>query len=689
MKKLLIKSLTIVAMSSIILSCGSEKKEHSDEKVHEKKNDFKYLTEQFADLKILRYQVPAFDSLTVKQKELVYYLSEAALCGRDITWDQNYKHNLCIRRTLEAIFENYQGDKNSEDWKKFMVYTKRVWFSNGIHHHYSNDKFVPEFSKEYFAELINNSKDAKFPLEKGETIETLVKKLTPILFDRNVDAKRLSQDHGKDLILSSASNFYAEVNQKEAEMFYEKMIKKDDPHPISYGQNSKLVKENGKLIEKVYKSGGMYSQAIDQIIIWLGKAADVAENDKQKAHINKLIEYYKNGDLKTWDEYNVMWAKDTQSHIDYVNGFIEVYGDPMNMKSTWESVVNFKDIEATKRTQIISQNAQWFEDNSPIDPRFKKKEVKGVSAKVITVAQLGGECYPSTPIGINLPNADWIRKEHGSKSVTMDNITYSYDQASIGNGFLEEFAYSQEEIDLNKKWGHFSGNIHTDLHECLGHGSGQLLPGVSSEALKNYSSTLEEARADLFALYYMMDQKIVDLGIMPSLDAAKAEYNNYIRNGLMTQLVRIDLGKNIEESHMRNRQLIAKWCFEKGVKNKVIERKIKDSKTYFVINDYQKLRALFADLLKELQRLKSEGDLIAGKNLVENYAVKVDLELHKEVKARYEKLKLAPYGGFINPLFTPVMQGDMIIDVKVEYPDNFTEQMLYYSKKYSFLPTYN
>lgn len=675
-------------MSTMILSCGSEKKEQAETKEQEKKDEFKYLTEQFADLKILRYQVPEFDSLSVKQKELVYFLSEAALCGRDITWDQNYKHNLCIRRTLEAIVTSYKGDKNSDDWKKFMVYTKRVWFSNGIHHHYSNDKFIPEFSKEYFAELINNSKDAKFPLEKGETIDGLVKKLTPILFDPKVDSKRLSQDHGTDLILSSASNFYEGVTQKEAEAFYDKMIKKDNQHPISYGQNSKLVKEKGVLIEKAYKSGGLYSQAIDQIIFWLDKAAGVAENDNQKAHINKLIEYYKSGDLKTWDDYNVLWAEDTESHIDYVNGFIEVYGDPMNMKSTWESVVNFKDIEATKRTIIISQNAQWFEDNSPIDSKFKKKEVKGVSAKVITVAQLGGECYPSTPIGINLPNADWIRKEHGSKSVTMDNITYAYDQASLGNGFLEEFAYSPEEIELNKKWGHFSGNIHTDLHECLGHGSGQLLPGVSSEALKNYSSTLEEARADLFALYYMMDQKVIDLGIMPSFDAAKAEYNSYIRNGLMTQLVRIDLGKNIEESHMRNRQLIAKWCFEKGQKEKVIEKKVKDAKTYFVINDYIKLRALFAELLREIQRLKSEGDLIAGKNLVENYAVKVDAELHKKVKTRYEKLKLAPYGGFINPVFKPVMQGDKIIDVKVEYPDNFSEQMLYYSKKYSFLPTY-
>lgn len=683
------KTLSVAAMSTIILSCGPEKKEQANTQGQNKQDSFKYLTEQFADLKILRYQVPGFDSLSLKQKELVYYLSEAALCGRDITWDQNYRHNLCIRRTLEAIIDNFKGDKNSEDWKKFMVYTKRVWFSNGIHHHYSNDKFIPEFSKEYFAELVKDCKNDQLPLQKGELPDDLLKKLTPVMFDPDVDTKRLSQDHGKDMIISSAGNFYSGITQKEAEDFYEKMINKDDPHPVSYGLNSKLVRENSKIIEKPYKSGGIYGAAIDKIIFWLDKAAGVAENDKQKAHISKLVEYYKNGDLKTWDAYNVMWADDTESHIDYVNGFIEVYGDPMNMKATWESVVNFKDIEATKRTEIISKNAQWFEDNSPVNPKFRKKEVKGVSAKVITVAQLGGECYPSTPIGINLPNADWIRKEHGSKSVTMDNITFAYDQASIGNGFLEEFAFSPEEIELNKKWGHLSGNIHTDLHECLGHGSGQLLPGVSSEALKNYSSTLEEARADLFALYYMMDQKIVDLGIMPALDAAKAEYNSYIRNGLMTQLVRIDPGKNIEEAHMRNRQLIAKWCFEKGQQENVIEKKIKDNKTYFVINDYTKLRGLFAVLLGEIQRIKSEGDFASGKNLVEAYAVRVDQDLHKEVKTRYEKLKLAPYGGFINPRFKLVMQGDKITDVSIEYPEDYTEQMLFYSKNYSFLPVYN
>lgn len=680
-----LKILTIGLMATAIFSCSNENKQKTEE---QPKDDFKYMVDQFGDLKIMRYQIPLFDSLTLKQKELVYYLSQAALCGRDITWDQNYKHNLFIRRTLEAIVNGYSGDKNSEDWKKFMVYTKRVWFSSGIHHHYSNDKFLPDFSKEYFAELVKNTK-GDFPLEKGQTVDDLLKKITPLMFDPNVDAKRVNQQSGVDMIASSASNFYEGLTQKEAENFYQKMIKKDDQQPISYGLNSKLVKENGKIVEKVYKSGGMYSAAIDKIIFWLEKAVTVAENDKMKSHLQKLIEYYKTGDLKAWDDYNVLWVKDVDSHVDYVNGFIEVYGDPLAFKATWEAVVNFKDVNATKRAQTISSNAQWFEDNSPIDPKFKKKEVKGVIAKVITVAQLGGDCYPSTPIGINLPNADWIRKDHGSKSVTMDNITYSYDQAAIGNGFLDEFCFSKDEKELQEKYGYLAGNLHTDLHECLGHGSGQMLPGVGSDALKNYHSALEEARADLFALYYMYDQKLVDLGVMPSLEYAKAEYNSYIRNGMMTQLTRVELGKNIEQAHMRNRQLIAKWCYEKGEKDKIIEKKTRDGKTFFVVNDYQKLRNLFGELLKEIQRIKSTGDYEAGKKMVEAYAVKVDPEIHKEVKARYEKLKLAPYGGFMNPVLKPVMEGDKIVDVKVEYPDNYEKQMMEYSKNFSFLPTYN
>ncbi|MCX6231392.1 MAG: dihydrofolate reductase [Bacteroidetes bacterium] len=651
----------------------------------EVKDSFNYKVDQFADLKIMRFQVTDWDSLSLKQKELVYYLSEAAKCGRDILWDQNFKYNLLIRKTLEAIVESYKGDKNSEDFKNFMVYTKRVWFSNGIHHHYSSEKFIPEFTSAYFAELINNSDASKFPLHKGETIAQLTAMLTPILFDPNLYPKKVSQDATKDLIQNSASNFYNGVTEKEAEDFYNKMKNPEDMEPISYGLNSKLVKENGKLHEKIYKVGGLYSNAIEQILLWLEKAYHVAENDKQKETINLLIMFYKSGNLKDWDAYNVSWVSDMESHIDFVNGFIEVYEDPLGLKATWESVVNFKDIEATKRAQAISAAAQWFEDHSPVDPRFKKKEVKGVSAKVITVAQLGGDCYPSTPIGINLPNADWIRKEHGSKSVTMENITYAYDQAAIGNGFMEEFATSPEEIEMNKKYGTLSGNLHTDLHECLGHGSGQLLANTNPDALKSYASSLEEARADLFALYYMMDQKMIDLKLFNSMDVAKTEYNNYIRNGLMTQLCRIDLGKNIEQAHMRNRQLIAAWCYEQGKKENVIEKFKKDNKTYIRINDFAKLRNLFGRLLAEVQRIKSEGDYNAGKLLVENYGVKIDAALHKEVKERYAKLNLAPYGGFMNPDFIPVLKDGKIVDVKVEYPADYTKQMMEYGKKYSFL----
>jgi len=653
------------------------------------KDDFKFLAEQFADLKIMRYQVPGFEKLSLNQKEMIYYLSQAALCGRDIFYDQNYKYNLAIRRTLEQIVMHYTGTRETEDFKKFMVYTKRVWFSNGIHHHYSSDKFVPDFPQKYFVTLVKNSKGAKFPLRKGQTLDEFTKEITPIIFDPNIAPKKVTLDADKDLVLNSAVNFYDGVNEKEAEAFYAKMKKADDTTPISYGLNSKLVKKDGKIMEETYKVGGLYTQAIEKIVYWLEKAVTVAENDQQKAVLQKLIEYYRTGNLKTWDEYNILWVKDLQSNVDVVNGFVENYEDPLSMKATWESVVDFKDVEATKRTETISSNAQWFEDHSPVDPRFRKKEVKGVTAKVITVAQLGGDCSPSTPIGINLPNADWIRKDFGSKSVTMDNITYAYDQAALGNGFLEEFAYSKDEIALARKYGSLASNLHTDLHECLGHGSGQLLPGTSSEALKNYQSTLEEARADLFALYYLMDNKLVELGLIPSLDVAKAEYNSYIRNGLMTQLTRIQPGKNIEESHMRNRQLIAGWAYEKGKAENVIERKTKDGETYFVINDYAKLKTLFGKLLAEIQRIKSEGDYEAGKTLAENYGVKVDQKLHAEVLERFKKLNIAPYGGFINPVFTPVTKDGKIMDVKISYPDNFSIQMIEYGKHYSYLPTYN
>ena len=652
----------------------------------EKETDFKFLIEQFADLKIMRYQVPEFDELTRDQKLLLYYLSESARCGRDIIFDQHFKHNLKIRKTLEEIYKNYRGDRETEDFKSFVVYLKRVWFSNGIHHHYSSDKFQPDFSREYFLKLIVDSPEGEFPLRERQTMDEFIPEMTALLFDPEIAPKKVSLDPTKDLVKSSAVNFYEDVNQKEAEAFYRKMKDPDDETPISYGLNSRLVKEGGVVKEKVYKIGGLYSPAIEKIVYWLEKAATVAENEHQKAVIEKLVEYYRTGDLEVYDEYNVLWVNDLDSRVDFVNGFTETYTDPLGMKATWESVVNFKDIEATKRTEIISKNAQWFEDHSPVDERFKKEEVKGVSAKVITAVQLGGDCFPSTPIGINLPNADWIRKQHGSKSVTIENITYAYDKASLGNGFLEEFCYSQDEIDLAKKWGPLAGNLHTDLHECLGHGSGQLLPGTSPEALKNYASPLEETRADLFALYYLMDDKMLELGIMPTKDVAKAEYNGYIRNGLMTQLTRIELGKNIEQAHMRNRQLISKWCYEKGKAGNVIEKIEKEGKTYFRINDYQKLRELFGTLLAEVQRIKSEGDYEAGKELVETYGIRVNPDLHKEVKERFEKLNIAPYGGFINPSFELVKDGDEIIDVKIQYEDDYTGQMLRYSEEYSFLP---
>lgn len=670
--------LTATAAGLTLTSCKTEKEA----------TPFKWQVDQFADVRIMRYQIPEFDSLTPNQKVLVYYLSEAAKCGRDIIWDQNYKYNLTVRSVLESIYNGYTGDRNNANWEQFMVYTKRVWFSNGIHHHYSNDKFIPEFTQEYFAELVKNTPADKFNTTLGSTDE-IIAKLTPILFDPNVATKRVNQDAGVDMVAASACNYYEGVTQKEVEDFYAKMMNPKDTTPISYGLNSKLVKENGKVVEKVWKIDGMYGTAIAKIVYWLEKAATVAENEHQRNIINTLIEYYKSGDLKKFDEYNVLWVSDVNSHIDFVNGFIENYGDPMGYKSSWEAVVNFKNLEATRRTTIIGDNAQWFEDNSPIDEQFKKKEVKGVSAKVITVAQLGGDCYPTTPIGINLPNADWIRKYHGSKSVTMDNITYAYDQAAQGNGFMEEFAWSPEEIELSKQHGSLAGNLHTDLHECLGHGSGQLAEGVKGDELKNYGSPLEEARADLFALYYMMDQKMVEIGIMPTLDVAKAEYNNYIRNGLMTQLTRIEFGKTIEQAHMRNRQLIASWCYENGKAENVIEKKTRDGKTYFVINDYAKLRNLFGTLLKEIQRIKSTGDYEAGKKMVETYAVQINPELHREVLDRFNKLKLAPYGGFMNPELFPVMEGDKIVDIRVEYPENYIQQMLDYSNNYGFLPLIN
>ena len=661
---------------------GCSKKTKKDE------GSFKYELEQFADLRILRYQVPGFDDLSLNQKELIYYLSQAALCGRDIIWDQNGKYNLAIRKAMENIYETYTGDRKSDDFQKFLVYLKRIWFSNGIYHHYAMDKIMPGFSVEYFDELIANSDINGFPKIMQKSADETLDILKPVIFDPNVLPKKVNQNPAKDLVAASAVNFYEGLTEKEVISYYDSLkAKTNDPH-LSYGLNSKLIKKNGVIEEEEWKSGGMYGQAIDKIIYWLEKALSVAETPEQTEGIEKLISYYKTGSLETWDEYNIIWVGDT-SRVDFINGFIEVYSDPLGLKGTWESVVDFKDLEATRRTEIISANAQWFEDHSPIDNRFKKKEVKGVSAKVITVAMLGGDCYPYTPIGINLPNADWIRKEYGSKSVTMENITHAYVEASLGSGYLEEFSYDSAGMALVKEYGPMTDNLHTDLHECLGHGSGQLLEGVSSDALKNYQSTLEEARADLFALYYMMDPEMVKLGLLPNIDAAKAQYISYIRNGLMTQLRRIEPGKNIEEAHMRNRQLIAEWCYEKGKPDNVIEKVVRDGKTYFIINDYEKLRTLFGNLLAEVQRIKSEGDYEAGKALVENYGVKVDPELHKEVLARFEKLNLAPYSGFVNPEYEAIEKDGEITDIKVSYVTDYSAQMMKYSKEYSFLPLIN
>ena len=651
---------------------------------------FDYTVEQFADLQILRYRVPGFENLSLQQKELVYYLTEAALQGRDILFDQNGKYNLRIRRTLEAVYTGYKGDKNTPDFKAMEVYLKRVWFSNGIHHHYGSEKFVPGFAPEFFKEAVLSVDTSTLPLAEGQTAEQLCDELFPVIFDPAVMPKRVNQAAREDLVLTSACNYYDGVTQKEAEDFYNAMKDPKDETPVSYGLNSRLVKENGKIQEKIWKVGGLYGQAIDKIVYWLKKAEGVAENPEQKAVIAELIKFYETGDLKTFDEYAILWVKDLNSLVDFVNGFTESYGDPLGMKASWESLVNFKDMEATHRTEIISGNAQWFEDHSPVDKQFKKDEVKGVSAKVITAAILAGDLYPATAIGINLPNSNWIRSHHGSKSVTIGNITDAYNKAAHGNGFNEEFVYSDAELQLIDKYADLTGELHTDLHECLGHGSGKLLPGVDPDALKAYGSTIEEARADLFGLYYVADPKLVELGLTPNEDAYKAEYYTYLMNGLMTQLVRIEPGNNVEEAHMRNRQLIARWVFEKGAADKVVELVKKDGKTYVVVNDYEKLRALFGELLSEIQRIKSTGDYQGAHDLVENYAVKVDPALHAEVLERYKKLNLAPYKGFVNPKYEAVVDAaGKITDVKVTYDEGYAEQMLRYSKDYSNLPSIN
>ncbi len=679
------KNLCIMLASLSLLSCapGAEK---------EATAEFDYTVERFADLEVLRYQVTDFDELTLDQKKLVYYLQEAALYGRDILFDQNGKWNLALRQTLETIYTGYQGDRNTADWAAFETYIKQIWFANGMHHHYSSDKIMPAFSQEFFAEALKAADATKLPLREGETVEQFLSFITPIMFDPTVMPKRTNQADGEDVVKTSAGNYYDGVTQAEAEAFYAQM-KAADPNketPISYGLNSRLVKRDGKIYEEVYKQGGRYGQAIEKIVYWLEKAASVAENDQQRAVIEKLIEYYKSGDLKQFDEYAILWVNDLDSRVDFVNGFTESYGDPLGMKASWEAVVNFKNLKASHRTELISQNAQWFEQNSPTDARFKKENVTGVTAKVITAAILAGDCYPSTAIGINLPNSNWIRAAHGSKSVTIDNITDAYNQAAKGNGFNEEFVYSDVERKLLEEYGAITGGLHTDLHECLGHGSGKLLPGVDPDALKAHGSTLEEARADLFALYYIADAKLVELGIIPNAEAYKACYYQQMMNGLMTQLHRIEPGKDIEESHMRDRQLIAAWAYDLGKADNVIELAVRDGKRYVKINDYDKLRAIFGQQLAEIQRIKSEGDYEAGRQLVEKYAVKVDPELHKEVLDRYEALNLAPYKGFVNPVYNAETDAEgNITAVTLDYTEGYAEQMLRYSEQYRTLPAYN
>ena len=663
--KLFGKMITIAGVAAALTSCSDKAAQNGD---------FKYLMDEFADLKIMRYQVPGWDALTLQQKEYVYHLSEAAKYGRDIIWMQNCKYNLRIRKTLENILENYDGDRTCEDWKKFETYAKRVFFSNGIHHHYAEDKFFPECSRDYFHDLMAAVGEDDAELEY-------------FIYDPAVFPARKVMG-GKDIVAESAVNFYEGVTRAEVEAFYAAMMDPADKTPVSYGLNSRVVKgKDGIVREEVYKVGGLYGPALEKICAELEKAAAVAENETQKAYIADLVAYYRSGDLKLWDEYNIKWVNDTLGTVDFVNGFVEDYNDPLGRKATWEGLVNFKDAEASLRTELISENAQWFEDNSPVDARFKKKEVKGVSAKVINVAVLAGDCYPAAPIGINLPNADWIRREHGSKSVTIANLTSAYNMAAQESpkNLLSEFAWSEEEIAAEKKYGALTNDLHTDLHECLGHGSGQLLPETSPNALGEYSSALEETRADLFGLYYLADPKLVELGILPDMEAYKAQYSSYIRNGIFTQFNRVEFGKKNMEAHMQNRKLIADWCYEKGLADNVIEKKVRDGKTYFVVNDFEALRGLFGDLLAEVQRIKSEGDYEAGKALVETYAVNIDPQLHREVLDRYASLGLKPYGGFLNPDIVPVEKNGEVVDYEIVYNDDYIAQMLHYGKKYATL----
>ncbi|MGP1610949.1 MAG: dipeptidyl-peptidase 3 family protein [Candidatus Cryptobacteroides sp.] len=667
--KIAVKIILTAVSSFAAVSCSQTKNGNVAD------DGFNYTIDQFADLKIMRYKVPGWDALSLRQKEYAYHLSEAAKYGRDITWDQYCRYNLPLRHMLENIIENYNGDRENDDFKNFIVYAKRVFFSNGVHHHYAEDKFFPDCPKDYFKSLMS-------------AVGSADQELLDFVYDTKAYPQRRSTSKEGDIVSLSAVNFYENVNRKEVEDYYASIMKPNDAEPVSYGLNSKLVKDaSGKIHEEFWKIGGIYGPALKRISDELGKAAAVAENPIQEKALKLLCEYYRTGDLKLWDAFNIEWVKDTVGQVDFINGFIEDYDDPLGRKATWEGYVHIKDSAASARTAALSANAQWFEDNSPVDSRFKKVRVKGISAKVVNAVAMAGACYPSTPIGINLPNADWIRKEHGSKSVTIANIThtYSYSAEESPKNVLNEYAYSQKEIDDYKKYGAYDNEVHTDLHECLGHGSGQLLPGVSPTALGEYQSALEEARADLFGLYYIADPKMVELGIIPNVDAYKPQYANYIRNGLLTQFSRVELGRKNTEAHMQNRQLIAAWCYEKGAKANVIEKKVKKGKTYFVVNDYEALRGLFADLLAEIQRIKSEGDYEAGKNLIETYAVNIDPVLHKEIKQRYEALDLKPYGGFINPDIVPVEQDGVIVDYKLVYSDDFLAQQLEYGKKYRTL----
>ena len=666
MMKTVFKMIAFAGLAASALSCGGNAAE----------KDFKYLVDEFADLKIMRYQVPGWDGLTLQQKEYVYHLAEAAKYGRDIIWMQNNKYNLQIRKALENILENYQGDRSCAEFSQFETYAKRVFFSNGIHHHYAEDKFFPECSKEYFESLLT-----------AVGCQDKCAELLPVIYDPAIFPARKLMG-AKDIVAESAVNFYEGVTRAEVEALYAAMVDPSDKTPVSYGLNSRVVKgADGVVREEVYKVGGLYGAALEKICAELEKAAEVAENETQKAYIADLVAYYRTGDLKLWDKYNIQWVNDTLGTVDFVNGFVEDYNDPLGRKATYEGLVNFKDADASKRTELISENAQWFEDNSPVDPRFKKKEVKGVTAKVINVATLAGDCYPAAPIGINLPNADWIRREHGSKSVTIANLTSAYSKAAQESpkSMLSEFAWSEDEIAMEKKYGALTSDLHTDLHECLGHGSGQLLPETSPNALGEYSSALEETRADLFGLYYLADPKLVELGILPDMEAYKAQYSSYIRNGIFTQFTRVELGKKNMEAHMQNRKLIADWCYEKGLADNVIEKKVRDGKTYFIVNDYEALRGLFGDLLAEVQRIKSEGDYAAGKALVEKYAVNIDPALHAEVLERYAALGLKPYGGFLNPEIVPVEKDGKVTDYEIVYNESYLDQMLQYGRKYATL----